>query len=209
MAKKKYYAVKNGKKPGIYETWDDCKANVHGFANAIYKSFPTREEAEAYMGNASGQASAAGAQKEEEPVQAVAYVDGSYNRGTGEYSCGIVFRYDGKEEQISLKGERPELSEMNNVAGEIFGAEMAMKRALELGLTSIAIYHDYQGIASWCLGEWKTNKEGTRAYKAYYDSICDKLKVVFRKVKGHSGDEGNELADQLAKRALGLFTNMM
>lgn len=206
MAKKKFYAVKNGKKPGIYESWDACKANVHGFANAIYKSFPTREEAEAYLGNASGQTSANGtAQGEaEEPVQAVAYVDGSYNRGTGEYSCGIVFRYDGKEEQISLKGNRPELSEMNNVAGEIFGAEMAMKRALELGIDSIAIYHDYQGIASWCLGEWKTNKEGTKAYKAYYDSICDRLKVVFRKVKGHSGDEGNELADKLAKRALGL-----
>ena len=25
MAKKKYYAVKKGKVPGVYETWDDCK----------------------------------------------------------------------------------------------------------------------------------------------------------------------------------------
>ena len=28
MAKKNYYAVKQGKVPGIYRTWDACKAQV-------------------------------------------------------------------------------------------------------------------------------------------------------------------------------------
>lgn len=28
---KKYYAVRVGKVPGIYQTWDECKKNVHGF----------------------------------------------------------------------------------------------------------------------------------------------------------------------------------
>ena len=31
MAKKNYYAVKQGKVPGIYRTWDACKAQVHGY----------------------------------------------------------------------------------------------------------------------------------------------------------------------------------
>ena len=31
----KYYAVKNGKVPGIYNTWDECKENIHGFKGAI------------------------------------------------------------------------------------------------------------------------------------------------------------------------------
>ena len=35
----KYYAVKVGKTPGIYQTWDECKANVDGFSGALYKSF--------------------------------------------------------------------------------------------------------------------------------------------------------------------------
>ena len=33
---KKYYAVRNGKKVGIYETWDEAKAQVMGYKNAIY-----------------------------------------------------------------------------------------------------------------------------------------------------------------------------
>ena len=32
---KKYYAVRVGKKPGIYEKWDDCRQNVHGYPAEI------------------------------------------------------------------------------------------------------------------------------------------------------------------------------
>lgn len=49
MANKKYYAVKVGKTPGIYFTWADCSAQVTGFKGAIFKSFPTVEEAMAFI----------------------------------------------------------------------------------------------------------------------------------------------------------------
>jgi len=49
MAKKNYYAVKQGKVPGIYRTWDACKAQVHGYPGAIYKGFERLEEAEAFL----------------------------------------------------------------------------------------------------------------------------------------------------------------
>ena len=51
MAKKKnnFYAVKNGKNPGIYKTWDECRAQVEGFSGALYKGFTTRTEAERYL----------------------------------------------------------------------------------------------------------------------------------------------------------------
>ena len=49
MAKKKYYAVKVGKTPGIYLTWEDCKSQVEGVSGAVYKSFPTLLEAEEYI----------------------------------------------------------------------------------------------------------------------------------------------------------------
>lgn len=51
MSKKKYYAVKVGKTPGIYFTWADCSAQVTGFKGAKFKSFLTIEEALEFMGD--------------------------------------------------------------------------------------------------------------------------------------------------------------
>ena len=39
MSKKKYYAVKVGKTPGIYLTWADCSAQVTGYKGAKLKVF--------------------------------------------------------------------------------------------------------------------------------------------------------------------------
>ena len=46
----KYYAVKNGRKKGIFLTWDECKESVDGYPSATFKSFKTKEDAEAYLG---------------------------------------------------------------------------------------------------------------------------------------------------------------
>ena len=47
---KKFYAVKRGVRPGVYETWSACEPLVKGFPGAIYKGFQTRLEAEAFVG---------------------------------------------------------------------------------------------------------------------------------------------------------------
>lgn len=46
MAERKYYVVWEGKSPGIYESWNECKSQVEGYAGAKYKAFGTRTEAE-------------------------------------------------------------------------------------------------------------------------------------------------------------------
>lgn len=51
MAKKKYYAVKVGKKPGIYLTWDECKMQIEGVSGEKHKGFQTLEEAECELSN--------------------------------------------------------------------------------------------------------------------------------------------------------------
>ena len=43
--KEKFYVVWKGKRPGIYTSWDDCKAMIAGFKGAQYKSFKTFNEA--------------------------------------------------------------------------------------------------------------------------------------------------------------------
>ena len=77
----KFYAVKNGKVPGIYSTWEACKKQVAGFSGAEYKSFTTKEEAEAFIKDQP---------KTIDQPGLIAYVDGSYNIKTKEYGYGCV-----------------------------------------------------------------------------------------------------------------------
>lgn len=204
MRVKKFYAVKKGLTPGVYETWEQCRAMVEGYSGAVYKSFSTVEEAERFAGQKF--AGRDPAEKSSRPAtaegEAIAYVDGSYNAETGEYSCGVVFFAGGEEVHLCRRGEDREMASMRNVAGEIMGARLAMEEAVSRGMSSLVIYHDYQGIASWCLGQWRTNKNGTKAYKQYFDSIKNIIEIKFIKVKGHSGDTYNDLADSLARSAL-------
>ena len=198
MGKKKFYAVKTGRKPGIYLSWDACKAQITGYSGAVYKGFETEDEARLFLSDSR-------IEKEPSEDALVAYVDGSYNVATKEFSYGMVLLEAGKViAKECEKSNDASLAAMRNVAGEIKGAEAAMRYAKEHDRKELVIYHDYEGIAKWCLGEWKANKEGTKAYKAFYDAVSRQIQITFVKVKGHSGDTYNEMADQLAKQALGL-----
>lgn len=198
MGKKKFYAVKTGRKPGIYLSWDACKAQITGYSGAVYKGFETEDEARLFLSDSR-------IEKEPSKDALVAYVDGSYNVATKEFSYGMVLLEAGKViAKECEKSNDASLAAMRNVAGEIKGAEAAMRYAKEHDRKELVIYHDYEGIAKWCLGEWKANKEGTKAYKAFYDAVSRQIQITFVKVKGHSGDTYNEMADQLAKQALGL-----
>ncbi len=199
---KKYYAVRKGRTPGIYLTWADCQKNIEGFSGAEYKGFDVIEEAAAFL-------ETGGENRRERKgsvvgPEAVAYVDGSYNAATREYACGVVLFHGGHTEYFSRKFSDPERAAMRNVAGEIEGSMCAMNYCLEHGVSSLAIYYDYEGIEKWCTGAWKANKEGTIAYRDFYREASRQVRIRFVKVKGHSGDKFNDLADRLAKQAIGL-----
>src|SRR5580704_12782684 len=54
MKKAKFYVVWKGRQTGIFENWDDCHAQIQGFAGAEYKSFLTRRLAEEAFNGDSG-----------------------------------------------------------------------------------------------------------------------------------------------------------
>ena len=170
---KKYYAVRTGRKTGVFMTWAECQKQVTGFSGAEFKSFPTMEEAQAFAG-----------------VSAEGIPD-TLSRAQEQCFC--------------QKMTDKELALMHNVAGEIKGSEAAMKYAVDHNIPEITIYHDYEGIAKWCTGAWKATKPGTIAYQSFYRGAVKKVKVHFVKVKGHSNDKYNDMADQLAKKALGIL----
>lgn len=88
----KYYAIKEGKKRGIFTSWDECKDYVSGFKGAVYKSFSSFDDAKNFLNN-----------KEEELTDNFAYVDGSYNPKTTEYSFGAILYYNGQMYQFKRK----------------------------------------------------------------------------------------------------------
>ena len=201
---KKVYAVQNGRDgDGIYESWEACKAQVHGVKGVVYKGFPTREEAEAFLQAAAGSSQEDASLPPERLDRAVAYVDGSFSQETGEFACGAVLFWQGERLLFSKKYKDPSLAEMRNVAGEILGAVAVIRHCLDHHIPALEIHHDYEGVGKWALGLWKANKPGTQAYAALCKQARESLDLTFVKVKGHSGNQWNDLADQLARKALG------
>ena len=229
-----YYAVKVGRKPGIYLNWDDCKKQVHGFPGAIYKKWKTREEAEKFLLtggsfpiekeieadipvlNKEMQISSIlkceGKSSEEEQAEqlfrkfntdALAFVDGSFQKDTKIYGYGVVFmEREGELSKHKDFGADKTYAEMRNVSGEILGARRAVELAIEKNLSSLTIFHDYQGISSWAKGEWKCNKEKTKEYHDFMQNAEKKIRLEFFKVPAHRGIYFNEIADALAKEAV-------
>jgi len=134
-------------------------------------------------------------------LTAIAYVDGSYNNVTKEFSYGAVIFYQNNEYQFSQKFDDPTLATMHNVAGELAGAQKAMNFCLEKNIKNLKLHYDYAGIEKWCTQSWKANNENTKKYQTYYLNIKEKLNITFVKVKAHSNNKFNDRADRLAKRA--------
>ena len=191
----KFYAVKIGRKPGIYNSWDECKMQVDKFKGAIYKSFSNKEDALMFI--------------EEKKVHfnngLIAYVDGSYNVKTKEYGFGCVI-IEGQQviKEMYGKGNDENYVSMRNVAGEILGSICAMEYANSNGYKQICSYYDYEGIEKWANATWKANKKGTQEYQKKVSKYRENLEIIFVKVLAHSGDFYNEKADMLAKKAVGI-----
>lgn len=194
----KYYAVRQGRNVGIYTTWDECNAQVKGYSGAEFKKFESLEEAKAFLGQTDSKGDEGIAREE-----IVAYVDGSFDVDTGDFAYGLVLIDDqGNEETFNGAMNHPEYSLNRNVAGEVFASMKAIELAIEKNKKKVYIHFDYMGIKAWAEGTWKTNKELTQKYKAFVEEKRDLIEIEFIKVKAHSNDKYNDMADSLAKKAL-------
>lgn len=205
-----FYAVKRGRKPGVYDTWAQCEEQIKGFSGAEYKKFTNRREAEIFVGfidkknNMDKNVYLEESQNKCDTLYA--YVDGSFNNKEKVAGYGLVLV---RNDQVIFKDlgafRSMEMNESKNVFGEIRGALKAVELAIANDFKDITIVYDYMGIECWAKGEWKANKVLTKDYKEFMQRYMKKINIKFKKVKAHSGeDKYNDMADLLAKRAVGI-----
>lgn len=222
----KIYAVKKGRETGIFNSWPECQAQVTGFNGALYKGFKTKQEADDYL---AGIESDAPAKKKKtstvkKDVMSVAqeleltdkyssmdncivvYTDGSniLENLKVRYSYGFVVI---KNNEIIFEGNgegtNEEASKLENVAGELTAAMQAVLFAKkQFPNQKLYIFHDYQGVSSWALGDWKAKNPTVKKYVEFMKKYESIVPFDFVKVTGHKGNPFNVRADRLAALAL-------
>jgi ribonuclease HI len=124
-----------------------------------------------------------------------AYVDGSYiNSNTG-YGA-VILKLGIPIKKIS--GHMDASDGLRQVTGELQAVQEVLKYCRENNIQEIALFYDYTGIKEWAEDTWKANNDVTKAYKAFMKKST--IKVHWFKIKAHSGNIFNEMADILAKK---------
>lgn len=187
--KKKYYAIRKGRKTGIFTTWNECKESISGYKGNEYRVFTSLEAAEAYLNES------------EVPMDAYIYIDGSYNAATDEYagSCVVVT----KDEVTSVsKKRKDEFRKHKQIAGEILGAELALEFCRDYDC--VEIRYDYDAIGGWADNTCKARFPMAKEFKQKVAAARETTNITFSKVKAHIGSKYNEMADTAARQTLGI-----
>ena len=209
---KKFYAVKRGRKTGIFTVWAECAAQVKGFQGAVYKGFMTEDEARAWLGGANARAEQPRAAAEMAAPSApdadyIIHTDGSCLRnpgGAGGWAAVIETAATGAVEEKS--GGAPETT---NNRMELTAALMALSTVPEGA--RVALYTDSQylknAFTKFWLPAWK--KRGWKKADGepvlnqdlwvQLDAAFAARQVQFHWVKGHAGNPRNERCDALAR----------
>jgi ribonuclease HI len=136
----------------------------------------------------------------------VVYTDGACRGNPGPGGWGAVLRWNGHERRL----HGGEAATTNNRM-ELMAAIQALESLREPCHVTLHTDSNYvrQGITEW-LAQWRRRNWKTADKKPVknqdlwerLDAATARHRIEWRWVKGHSGDAGNELADELANRGV-------
>ena len=136
----------------------------------------------------------------------IIHTDGACSGNPGPGGWGAVLQYGATVKE--LKGGAPLTTNNQMELTAAIEALNALKRPVAVELHTDSVYVK-DGLNKW-MPNWKRNGWRTADKKPVknlelwqaLDSAVARHKIDWRWVKGHAGDPGNELADQLANEGL-------
>jgi len=223
---KKFYVVWAGRQTGVFTDWPTAHQSVDGFPGAKYKSFPTRAEAEDAFrtGSPPRLSTRPAASKTTKPATNEAgktrvpattsglqiYCDGACEPNPGNAGSGVVLYRDGKLTELWYGLYNPNgtnnTAELNALLSALLMVEKAGERAQILCDSVYAINCVSKWAAGWERKGWRKvdgeikNLAIIQAAYAVYSNIDSQVELIH--VRGHVGNEGNELADRMAMHAI-------
>lgn len=202
--RKKFFAVRIGRKVGVFDNWHDTQESTSGYANADFKGFETESEARNYLENDST-LPLNNQDVDLQYVDLLAYVDGSKLGEKNGYGIGALILNQKREiiDKHSELGKNPKLLDFRQISGELEAVLYVLNFAIKKKVKKVKIFYDYEGIQMWAEKKWKRRSPVSLYYEREFDRLISKgqLEIIFEKIKAHSGNEYNEIADQLAKQA--------
>jgi ribonuclease HI len=224
MADKFFYAVKVGRQPGVYRSWDEAAKQVLGVSGAVHKKFPTAESAQQWL---VGQHAAKPLVTPTKKLPRVAlkkiprippltelhgvpriYTDGACRFNGSAMARAGVGVYVAKNDPRNVSRRlRPGEYRQTNQTSEIVAALIAVRIAHEME-GPVAIVTDSKYVvgamlvwrAAWIACGWRTTLVNKDLLRELSDAVDARLprQTHFVWVKGHSITEGNIQADRLA-----------
>lgn len=222
LKQKTYYVVCKGRKTGIFHSWNEIKPLIYGYPCAIYKKFTNVSQAtDFFLANTNKNIEEKLSKNNEFSHKNISnnlniieiYCDGSAipnGSPDAKAGIGIVFGNKNISEALSLQKDWEKLT--NNIA-EL----SALKRVFEIIESEnndenyYKIYSDSNyAINSISVWDRKNNNDPNLKNILLIREICEKYEKFKYKceliyVKGHDISKGNNLADELAKKACGKF----
>lgn len=217
-----FYAVRRGRRSGIFRTWKECEQQVKGYSGASFKKFPSESLAHDFLRGIVQELTPA--VKETKPKRPkvrkiiptpppgtrIVWTDGACSsNGTEEAQAGVGV-YFGLEDPRNVS--EPLEGAQTNQRAELMAAVRALEVLVEQQQTGnpVQIRTDsryvQRGLQEWLPGwkarGWKTTSKTPVLHRDLWERL-DALRVQFSTVelvhvRGHSGDPGNEGADRLA-----------
>ena len=223
MAKKKFYVVIKGRKPGIYREWfgqDGAQAQISGFQGAVYKGFPTLSDAEQWFQSGgkprlehapikpaiiepSPQKPSQAVKDRSQLRQVEIYTDGACIKNPGRGGYGVVV-LDGENRKELSGGFRHTTNNRMEIMAAIAGLQGLDVRC------DVTVYSDSKYLVDaitlgwverWRAHNWQRSPSAAAVNPDLWEillRLCAWHKVKFVWLRGHAGDTENERCDRLA-----------